>query len=297
MPAISFVLAHINTDKSNTGTNSVTAEHSRSSLLSAACSNSAYYHPNYPPSSPKANLVLTSSDSDSCWFAINCKNLFFRDDAFCSVGLEIVTPDSNLPLIKLGESCEVIKVILACLQPDTLPDFGNIDFRVLVSALEAAADKYCLVHIEKMCLLALGFVLFGFLYFFSPLEVYTLASHYSCQWLAEVASKYTLKVNITQPEYQDILTSENYDVLVSLHKSRINIAKLIVLSQTIAVESNSYKIEELKELWAEASEQIALRITRPSNNFQQLFAPELELALSRFTKCAKCYAALLAKFC
>ncbi|CAH7689802.1 hypothetical protein PPACK8108_LOCUS24943 [Phakopsora pachyrhizi] len=292
MPAVSFVLAHINTGKSHTGTNSVTAEHSRSSPLSAACSNSAYYHPNYPPSSPKANLVLTSSDSDSCWFAINCKNLFCRDDAFCSVGLEIVTPDSNLPLIKLGESREVIEVILACLQPDTLPDFGNIDFRVLVSALEAAADKYCLVHIEKMCLLALGAY-----YRTHPVEVYTLASHYSCRWLAEVASKYTLKVNITQPEYQDILTSENYDVLVSLHKSRINIAKSIVLSQTIAVESNSYKIEELEELWAEASEQIALRITRPSNNFQQLFAPELELALSRFPKCAKCYAALLAKFC
>ncbi|CAH7685412.1 hypothetical protein PPACK8108_LOCUS19928 [Phakopsora pachyrhizi] len=273
MPAVSFVLAHIDTGKSHTGTNSVTAEHSRSSPLSAACWNSAYYHPNYPPSSPKANLVLASSDSDSCWFAINCKNLFCMDDAFCSVGLEIVTPDSNLPLIKLGESCEVIEVILACLQPDTLPDFGNIDFRVLVSALEATADKYCLVHIEKIAY-----------YRTHPVEVYTLASHYSCRWLAEVASKYTLKVNITQPEYQDILTSENYDA--KLHKSRINIAKSIVLSQTIAVESNSYKIEELEEL-----------ITRPSNNFQQLFAPELELALSRFPKCAKCYAALLAKFC
>ncbi|KAI8450415.1 hypothetical protein BY996DRAFT_6417386 [Phakopsora pachyrhizi] len=127
MPAVSFVLAHIDTGKSHTGTNSVTAEHSRSSPLSAACLNSAYYHPNYPPSSPKANLVLASSDSDSC--------------------LEIVTPDSNLPLIKLGESRKVIKVILACLQPDTLPDIGNIDFRVLEylilpQTLCASANKY-----------------------------------------------------------------------------------------------------------------------------------------------------------
>ncbi|CAH7674229.1 hypothetical protein PPACK8108_LOCUS9141 [Phakopsora pachyrhizi] len=62
MPAVSFALAHIDTGKSHTGTNSVTAEHSCSSPLSAARLNSAYYHPDYPPSSPKANLVLASSD-------------------------------------------------------------------------------------------------------------------------------------------------------------------------------------------------------------------------------------------
>jgi hypothetical protein len=183
MPAVSFAVAPIEGIKNQSHTSS-----DLRTPLPTLRSKSAYYHPNYHPAdSPNADLVLASSDKISCWFAISRAQLFCHDDAFRSVGLELITPDSNLPLVKLGESRAVIEVILSCLQADTIPDFGHLDFRVLssvqsisasessltsthhqltltfaflflVSALEAAADKYRLVHMEKICLLAMGLV-------------------------------------------------------------------------------------------------------------------------------------------
>jgi len=285
MPAVSFAAPPIEGGIKN---QSHTSSDLRTSLPTLR-SKAAYYHPNYHPAdSPNADLVLASSDKISCWFAISRAQLFCHDDAFRSVGLELITPDTNLPLVKLGESRAVIEVILSCLQADTIPDFGHLDFRVLMSALEAAADKYRLVHMEKICLLAMGAYCST-----HPVEVYTLASHYSCRWLTEAASEHTLSLDINQSKYRDILSSENHSALLELHRHRIETAKTIVRSLQIGSQSGHEHRAELEKFWAGALKTIVGKIQRPDVDFQTLFAPELHNALLEFPSCARCYAALV----
>ncbi|KAA1081384.1 hypothetical protein PGT21_034996 [Puccinia graminis f. sp. tritici] len=284
MPAVSFAVAPTEGIKNQSHTSS-----DLRTPLPTLRSKSAYYHPNYHPAdSPNADLVLASSDKISCWFAISRAQLFCHDDAFRSVGLELITPDTNLPLVKLGESRAVIEVILSCLQADTIPDFGHLDFRVLMSALEAAADKYRLVHMEKICLLAMGAYCRT-----HPVEVYTLASHYSCRWLTEAASENTLSLDINQSKYRDILSSENHSALLELHRHRIDKAKTIVRSLQISVQSGHEHRAELERFWARSKDTILAKIVRPDVDFKTLFAPELQAALLKFPNCARCYATLI----
>lgn len=283
MPVVSFAAPPIESIKNQ----STTSSDLRTSLPTLR-SKAAYYHPNYHPSdSPNVDLVLASSDKISCWFAIDRAQLFCHDDAFRSVGLELITPDTNLPLVKLGESRAVIEVILACLQADTIPDFGQIDFRVLMSALEAAADKYRLVHMEKICLLAMGAYCRT-----HPVEVYTLASHYACRWLTEAASKHTLSLDINQPKYRDILSSENHSALLELHQHRIDTAKSLISSQKITTHAGHDHLSRLQSFWAGACDGIVASISTPDVDFQSIFEPTLQSALDRFPDCARCYAAL-----
>ncbi|PLW20305.1 hypothetical protein PCANC_08492 [Puccinia coronata f. sp. avenae] len=285
MPAVSFAAPPLPGGIKNP---SQSSSDLRTALPTLRCK-SAYYHPSYHPAdSPDADLVLASADKISCWFAINRAHLFCHDDAFRSVGLELITPDTNLPLVKLGESRAVIEVILSCLQADTIPDFGHLDFRVLMSALEAAADKYRLVHMEKICLLAMGAYCKT-----HPVEVYTLASHYSCRWLTEAASEHTLSLDINQPEYQDILSSENHSALLELHHHRIEMAKMIVRSLQIGAQGGHEHRAELETFWANAMEVILSKIVRPDVDFKALFTPELHAALLQFPSCARCYASLV----
>ncbi|KNZ52030.1 uncharacterized protein VP01_3720g1 [Puccinia sorghi] len=294
MPAVSFAAPPIEGGIKN---QSHTSSDLRTSLPTLR-SKAAYYHPNYHPAdSPNVDLVLASSDKISCWFAISRAQLFCHDDAFRSVGLELITPDTNLPLVKLGESRAVIEVILSCLQADTIPDFGHLDFRVLMSALEAAADKYRLVHMEKICLLAMGFPTLNVQYRAycktHPVEVYTLASHYSCRWLTEAASEHTLSLDINQPKYRDILSSENHSDLLELRRYRIETAKTIVRSLQIGSQSGHEHRAELEQFWVRAVESIVGKIQWPDVDFKTLFAPELHNALLEFPSCARCYAALV----
>ncbi|EGF99415.1 uncharacterized protein MELLADRAFT_73412 [Melampsora larici-populina 98AG31] len=284
MPAVSFVVPHIDTKPAQRSINPCDIR----SPLSALRTSAAYYHPAYPANSPDVDLVLASSDHVPCWFAVNKSKLFCHTDTFRSVGLEQLTPDNNLPLVQLGESRDVIEVMLACLEADSLPDFGKLDFRVIVSALEAAADKYRLIHTEKICLLALGAYCAT-----NPVEVYTLASHYYCRWLAEAASEHTLNLDITQPDYQDILTSENYIPLLDLHQSRIQSAKLIIQNQAIESHGDKCDISKLQAFWADASLRIISRITSPALDIDQLFEPEMKLAVQELSPCLNCYSILV----
>ncbi|WAR54455.1 hypothetical protein PtB15_4B72 [Puccinia triticina] len=284
MPAVSFAAPPLEAIKKQSHTSS-----DLRSPLPTLRSKSAYYHPSYHPAdSPNVDLVLASSDKISCWFAISRAQLFCHDDAFRSVGLELITPDTNLPLVKLGESRAVIEVILSCLQADTIPDFGHLDFRVLMSALEAAADKYRLVHMEKICLLAMGAYCQT-----HPVEVYTLASHYSCRWLTEAASEHTLSLDINQPKYRDILSSENHSALLELHRYRTEAAKTILRSLQISAQSGHEHRAELESFWARSAATIETKILRPDTDFKALFTPELHNALIQFPSCARCYAAIV----
>lgn len=127
MPAVSFAVPKIDTRADHRSTSSWDLR----SPLSALRSTPAYYHPFYPATSSDVDLVLASSDKIPCWFAVNKSKLFCHTDTFRSVGLEQITPDTNLPLVQLGETRDVIEVMLACLKADSLPDFGRLDFRVL----------------------------------------------------------------------------------------------------------------------------------------------------------------------
>ncbi|KAH9455866.1 hypothetical protein MJO28_005902 [Puccinia striiformis f. sp. tritici] len=286
MPAVSFALASSPTE--GIKNQSHTSSELRTTLPTLR-SKSAYYHPNYHPAdSGNVDLVLASSDKISCWFAISRAQLFCHDDAFRSVGLELITPDTNLPLVKLGESRAVIEVILSCLEADTIPDFGHLDFRVLMSALEAAADKYQLVHMEKICLLAMGAYCRT-----HPVEVYTLASHYSCRWLTEAASEHTLSLDINQPEYRDILSSENHSALLELHRHRLEAAKRIIRSLTISHHSGHEHRQELTTFWKKSAQRIESKITGADPDFKNLFGSELQSALNEFPNCARCYASLI----
>ncbi|KAH9824872.1 hypothetical protein DFH28DRAFT_942065 [Melampsora americana] len=284
MPAVSFVVPQIQTKPIQRPPHPCDIR----SPLSALRTSDAYYHPSYPATSPDVDLVLASSDNLPCWFAVNKSKLFCHTDTFRSVGLEQLTPDNNLPLVQLGENRDVIEVMLACLEADSLPDFGKVDFRVIVSALEAAADKYRLIHTEKICLLALGAYCAT-----NPVEVYTLASHYYCRWLAEAASEHTLRLDITQPDYQDILTSENYIPLIDLHQYRIQSAKLIIKNQGIELHEGKCDTSKLQAFWAEASLRIISRITSPALDIDELFEPELKLAIQVLSPCLPCYSILV----
>ncbi|KAG0144465.1 hypothetical protein CROQUDRAFT_47295 [Cronartium quercuum f. sp. fusiforme G11] len=291
MPVVSFSIPQIDTKSNNRSTTTTSSSSSsgfdlRSPLSTLRSTTTSYYHPSYCLSnSIDVDLVLSSSDEIPCWFAINKSKLFGHTDIFKSVGLEQLTPDHHLPLVQLGESRDVIELILTCSEADSIPDFTKIEFNVLVSALEAAADKYKLIHTEKICLLALGAYCTT-----NPVQVYTLAIHYNCKWLAEAASEHTLSLNINHPDYQDILTSEGYAPLMELHQYRISKAKQIIEAIMIPKTKESLK---LSNFWINSSQRLVDRIDNPILNIDEIFKPELHLAIQELNPCLKSYSDLI----
>ncbi|KAH9455892.1 hypothetical protein Pst134EB_012121 [Puccinia striiformis f. sp. tritici] len=181
------------------------------------------------------NQSHTSSELRTTLPTLRSKaQLFCHDDAFRSVGLELITPDTNLPLVKLGESRAVIEVILSCLEADTIPGFRSSRLPCPHVCTRGCGRQVPTSPHGKICLLAMGAYCRT-----HPVEVYTLASHYSCRWLTEAASEHTLSLDINQPEYRDILSSENHSALLELHRHRLEAAKRIIRSLTISHHSGA----------------------------------------------------------
>ncbi|KAH9821260.1 hypothetical protein DFH28DRAFT_952011 [Melampsora americana] len=264
-----------------------------------------YYHPNFPCSSPSADLVLASADLTSCWFAINSTQIFSRhpesfgsDKVFKPIGLH-----HSRPVYLLQETKSLIELILQCMVGDSLPDFDKVPFATIVSALEVASDKYNLAQMEKICLLALSAYCQE-----KPIHVFVLASHYSCDWLARIAAEYSISHDLENDEFKDILMVDTHHTLVKLHRSRVKLAQDLVgiirfnssshstchYSRDQKSISSSYKssLREhgfLGQNWLrQARTRVMKRINRPNVNLRLLLNEEILKPSIRALGCCNC---------
>ncbi|EGG03095.1 uncharacterized protein MELLADRAFT_72637 [Melampsora larici-populina 98AG31] len=263
-----------------------------------------YYHPNFPASSPSADIVLASADFPSCWFAIDSAQIFSRrpesfgsDSVFKAIGLH-----QSRPVFLLQESKSLVELILQCMVGDSLPNFDKVPFSMIVSALEVASDKYHLAQMEKICLLALSAYCQE-----KPIQVFVLASHYSCDWLARVAAQCSVSCDLENDEFKDILMVDTHAALVKLHRSRVKAARDLVgkmkfksschsaydyprkTKSTSSYDSSSREHDFLVEKWlAEARTRVIKRINHPDVNLRLLLNEEILRPSIRALGCSKC---------
>lgn len=227
-----------------------------------------YFHDQYLPDSPGADFILASSDPHQCWFAVDSQKFFGSSwNMFNKVHDDQSKPESykGLPILYLTERRAVLQNIVLSMDPEAMPDFGQVDFEAIVATLEIAVDKYNLPTLEKLCLLALS--LHAETY---PIEVFTLALLYSADWLAKLSSPHTLKYDLEDVRWQDVLSQESLASLLELHTHRIWATKDIIVSQP-APTCSTCKCESLREFWCIQSTALVNRITRPDANLVQLF--------------------------
>lgn len=70
-------------------------------------------------------------------------------------------------------------------------------------------------------------------------------------------------------------------------------ARLIVQSQVIKSHRGSCDLDKLTTFWAEACQRICSRINSPALDMDEIFAPELELAIQQFSQCAYSYSIIV----
>ncbi|EGG03147.1 uncharacterized protein MELLADRAFT_65849 [Melampsora larici-populina 98AG31] len=230
---------------------------------------SYYFHPRYQSHTPGADFVLASSDQPQCWFAIDSQRLFGTAwSDFEKAHRRGRESHQALPVIHLNESRAVLENILLTMDPEAMPDFGQTDFETIVSTLEIAANKFNLSGVEKLCLFALSLHVESY-----PIEIFTLALHYSADWLAKRASPHTLKFDLQDAKCQDVLSQESLASLLELHTHRIVEAKKIICSLTPFVKQTCQDChtDELEKLWIRKSEEMIQKINRPDQNLTQLF--------------------------
>lgn len=230
---------------------------------------SHYFHPRYQSRLPGADFILASSDQPQCWFAIDSQRLFGAAwSAFEKAHRRGRESHQALPVIHVHESRAVLEIILLTMDPEAMPDFGQTDFKTIVSTLEIAANKFNLSGVEKLCLLALSLHVESY-----PIEIFTLALHYSADWLAKRASPHTLKFDLQDVKCQDVLSQESLASLLELHTHRVIEAKKIIRSLTPFVKQTcpDCQTDELEELWTRKSEEMIQNINRPDQNLTQLF--------------------------
>ncbi|KAH9821253.1 hypothetical protein DFH28DRAFT_585277 [Melampsora americana] len=237
--------------------------------INIASTHSHYFHHRFQSHIPGADFILASSDQPQCWFAIDSQRLFGTAwSAFEKAHRHGRETHQALPVIHLNESRAVLENILLTMDPEAMPDLGQTDFKTIVSTLEIAANKFNLSGVEKLCLLALSLHVESY-----PIEIFTLALHYSVDWLAKRASPHTLKFDLHDVKCQDILSQESQASLLELHTHRIVEAKRIIRSLTPLVKPICLdcQTDELSAHWMKRSEEMIQKINRPDQPLTQLF--------------------------
>lgn len=90
-----------------------------------------YYHHAYPASAPGVDLILASSDRQSCHFAIACAKLSCHPTLFVYPSRSKTLARTGIPIVHLDESKEIIEIILICVNPDVVPDLSPYNFNHL----------------------------------------------------------------------------------------------------------------------------------------------------------------------
>lgn len=247
-----------------------------------------YYHESYPLTRPGVDLILASSDLVPCRFAISSTKLTFRPELLTRTNRAKIQSYAGLPVIQLDGSKEVIEIILACLDSRLVPDLSEYEFDDLVGVLEAVASRYELEHVERRCLLAIGAY-----HKLKPIHVFSLAEIYGCKWMAKLASKSTLALDISLPQHKCLLSSEAYDSLIELHSFRRQKAREILnqlrLPLIINHQSKNCSQVELTAFWKPSIARVKILSwnSLTSLHIKQLFSTELEKA-SVEVHCTEC---------
>ncbi|KAH9819081.1 hypothetical protein DFH28DRAFT_886969, partial [Melampsora americana] len=236
----------------------------------------SYYHPSYPIFNPDRDLILESSDLIPCRFAICSKKFNIEPELFSRHPHQIQL-NLKFPLIKLNQSKEVIEVILFCLDSKILPDLSLYTFDTLVSALEVVAGRLELIHVERLCLFAIGAY-----YKTKPVQVFALAEIYGCDWMMKVSSEFTLSLNINLPKHKSLLSSEAYQALVEPHSNRRRRAREILNSLRFPIpfpnHPSSCQPNQFQEFWKGSFIRLnrIIWISQADLSLKEIFLTELQ---------------------
>ncbi|EGG09957.1 uncharacterized protein MELLADRAFT_103808 [Melampsora larici-populina 98AG31] len=235
-----------------------------------------YYHPSYPLTTPGVDIILCSSDLISCRFAI-CSSRFDSLQAHELISSHHpISIDFEFPLIKLNQTKEVIEIILLCLDLKMKPDLTIYTFDQLVSALEAVASREELAKVERLCLLAIGTY-----YKTKPIQVFALAEIYEYDWMARLASEYTLSLDINLPIHKCLLSIEAFNALNELHSFRRIQARDILDTLTLPIYEPHHPTHcnptELIKFWNRSLTRLKRIVwnSRANLNLNQILLTEL----------------------